>query len=93
MNTFKKGLKTLGRALNDETRINILYYLIQNGDTNVQTLVEHTQKSQTSISHHLRILTDSGLAKIQKQGRNHYYSISDKHVETILQILKDHFSE
>ncbi len=67
-------LKTIG-ALNDETRIKILYFI----DTHKRVCVCDIEQSfdmiQSRISRHLKILKDAGFLKVEREGRWAYYTI------------------
>ena len=45
------------------------------GERSVTELVERTEMSQPAVSKQLRVLKDSGMVTVRKQGRQHLYSI------------------
>jgi DNA-binding transcriptional ArsR family regulator len=61
-------------ALGDETRIKIVK-LLSEGEQNVDDLTRLLGVSQPTISHHLRVLRESGLVQSEKRGRSIYYSL------------------
>jgi DNA-binding transcriptional ArsR family regulator len=61
-------------ALGDETRIKIVK-LLSEGEQNVDDLTRLLDVSQPTISHHLRVLRESGLVQSEKRGRSIYYSL------------------
>ncbi len=67
-------LKTIG-ALNDETRIMILYFI----DTHKRVCVCDIEQSfdmiQSRISRHLKILKEAGFLRVEREGRWAYYTI------------------
>ncbi len=65
INTFK--------SLADEIRLRILRVL-QNGSFNVNELLFVLQSKQSNISHHLKILQESGFVTSKKEGAQVYYS-------------------
>jgi ArsR family transcriptional regulator len=69
---------TLFKALGDETRLNILGFLIAKGDALCACHIEDHVKdlSQPTISHHLRLLREAGLVTTERRGTWIYYSIN-----------------
>lgn len=74
------------KALGDGTRLTILSYLLENRycACDVTSL---TDKDQTTVSKHLKVLTEAGILKYEKKGRNVIYSIRDESTREILLIL------
>lgn len=81
------------RALNHPIRIQILYYLNDNQKSSVNNLVKQFDVSQPAISRHLRILEEAKLVKSERVRQERYYSLEDKHVIKILDILRQHVKE
>ncbi len=69
----------LFKALGDETRLNIVGFLMKN-DHCACDFKEVKDKDQTTISRHLKVLTEAGVVKYRKKGRNIIYSIKDDEV-------------
>ncbi len=67
-------LKTIG-ALNDETRIKILYFIEKNERVCVCDIEQSFDMIQSRISRHLKILKDAGFLRVEREGRWAYYSI------------------
>lgn len=70
-------------ALGDEVRLNIIDSLSQASQSgadglNVNEITRHTNLSRPAISHHLKILKDSGLVEIRKSGTSNYYRLTLK---------------
>ena len=61
-------------ALSNVDRMRVLEFLNKNSST-IPEIEELIQKSQASVSHHLRILETCGLIMIQKKGRSNFYSL------------------
>ena len=81
----KLGLKAkLFRGLGDPTRLSILETL-RDGEKSATQIVQKIDQSQSNVSNHLACLLDCGLVKNRREGRNIYYSLSDKKVSTLLQ--------
>lgn len=61
------------KALSDETRIRILNLLLHH-ELNVNEIVTLLEMGQSRISRHLKILADSGLVKMRRDGLWAFYS-------------------
>ncbi len=61
-------------ALADETRLKIVKHLSYR-EYSVEELVKLLGIAQSTTSHHLRVLKESGLIQGDKQGRSIYYSL------------------
>jgi ArsR family transcriptional regulator, arsenate/arsenite/antimonite-responsive transcriptional repressor len=64
-------------ALGDPTRLRILGLVATaaGGEICVCDLIEPVGKSQPTVSHHLRVLSDAGLVVSEKRGRWAWYSV------------------
>ena len=63
------------RAVSDPTR-RALIELLAVAEHSVSELLEHFDVSQPAISQHLRVLTEAGLARVRKSGRQRLYSLN-----------------
>ena len=68
----------LFKLLADETRVQILYFLMQRDELNVGTLCRLLHQSQPAVSHHLALLRDSGLINMRRQGKHNFYTYLKK---------------
>lgn len=71
------SLSSLLKIVAEQSRLKILCILKQ-GQHCVCELMEHTQLSQSLISHHLKDLKDAGLVVAEKKEQWAYYSLTDK---------------
>ena len=69
-------------ALGDEMRLNIIEILShaaqsgnQNG-LNVNEITSQVSLSRPAISHHLKILKDSGLVQVRESGTSNYFRLT-----------------
>ena len=62
-------------ALNDETRVLLLRFLDENGETCVCDMQNSLDMIQSRLSRHLKILKEAGFLKVQRKGTWAYYSI------------------
>src|SRR5690606_4965314 len=66
-------------ALADPTRLNIISALVET-EHNVGELARLLNRSESAISHQLRILRENMLVGARQEGRNVYYSLADQHI-------------
>lgn len=62
-------------ALNDETRVLILRFLYEYGQTCVCDMQSSFDMIQSRLSRHLKILKDAGFLRVERKGTWAYYSI------------------
>lgn len=74
------------KAFCDENRLKILK-LLQSGEKCACKLLEELQIGQSTLSHHMRILCDSGVVQGRKEGKWMHYSISPQGVEQTKELL------
>ena len=72
-----KRIAVIFKAFCDENRIKILQ-LLSDGEKCACKLLEEMQITQPTLSHHMKILCDSGIVEGRKEGKWMYYSISKK---------------
>jgi ArsR family transcriptional regulator len=70
-------LNQLGHAIADPTRVRILVALLQS-ELCVCELVDALEISQSTLSSHLRVLRQTGMVRIRKEGRWIYYSLEKR---------------
>lgn len=67
------------KAFCDENRLMILE-MLQNGEKCACVLLEKLDIAQSTLSHHMKILVDSGIVSARKDGKWTHYSISSEGV-------------
>lgn len=77
MKLTNKQITVIFKALCDENRVQI-FRLLQGGERCACELLDEMQLSQPTLSHHMKILCDSGLVNGRKKGKWMYYSISSE---------------
>ncbi len=70
------------KALGDATRTQILYSLTQE-ELCVCDLACLLGKTQSAVSHQLRVLRNLGLVKYRKEGKIAYYSLNNVHIRSL----------
>lgn len=63
------------KALGDPNRLKIIK-LLTNGEKCACDLLEKFNITQPTLSHHMKILSDTGLVKSRKEGKWTYYKIN-----------------
>ena len=72
----------------DETRFRVLEFLGKD-EKCVCDIVEHLDKEQTLVSHHLKALRDCGLVLTRREGKNIMYWVSDHAIIEVLDKIRD----
>lgn len=81
-----KKTATVFKAFCDENRLQILQ-LLQPGEKCACRLLEAMEITQPTLSHHMKILCDSGIVVGRKEGKWMYYSISEEGVKVATEYL------
>ena len=75
------------KAFCDENRLTILE-MLQSGEKCACVLLDKLAITQPTLSHHMKILVDSGIVAARKEGKWIYYSINAKGCEKAAKLLK-----
>ncbi len=75
------------KAFCDENRIRILE-MLQSGEKCACVILEELNVTQPTLSHHMKILCDSGVVESRKEGKWTHYKISSKGTEDAIAIIK-----
>lgn len=75
-----KRTAVIFKAFCDENRIKILQ-ILSSGEKCACKLLEEMNITQPTLSHHMKILCDSGIVESRKEGKWMYYSISEDGTE------------
>lgn len=76
------------KAFCNEYRLQVLERL-QTGEKCACDLQEHIGISQSNLSHHMKILCDSGIVVAHQEGKWTHYSISSEGSKKALELLGD----
>lgn len=76
------------KAFCDETRLKVLE-ILKDGEQCACVLLEDVEIGQSTLSHHMKILVDSGVVLERKQGKWKYCSISEQGIEQAQMLLAD----
>jgi DNA-binding transcriptional ArsR family regulator len=77
----------LFKLLADDTRLQILNYLLQREELNVRTLCELLKQSQPAVSHHLALLKMAGLIECRRDGKHNFYHLVPKRFQLYLETV------
>lgn len=88
MGTNFESSTRIFKAFCDEKRLNILK-LLQSGEKCACSLLEALDIGQSTLSHHMRILCDSGVVVARKEGKWSYYSIDEQGVNRAKILLEE----
>lgn len=80
------GIAKVFKAFCDENRITILQ-MLQSGEKCACILLDELEISQSTLSHHMKILVDSGVVNARKEGKWTHYSISEEGSKKAEQLL------
>jgi DegV family protein with EDD domain len=74
-------------AFCDVTRLKVLE-LLQSGEKSATELKERLGSGQSTLSHHMKILAESGIVTARKSGKWTYYSISERGGHYAVRLLR-----
>ncbi len=79
-------------ALGDPVRLRIISLLAtaDGGTVCACDLVEPTGRSQPTVSHHLKVLSDAGLVTSRRVGRNVWYAVVPASLDALRTVLQQH---
>lgn len=82
----------LFKVLADTSRLKVLMLLSQQ-EMAVCELIEALDLSQPAVSHHLRLLKQSGLVQDNREGKWVFYTINEANLQLQIKALEEFFQE
>lgn len=76
------------KAFTDENRVRVLEILCE-GEECACVLLDDLKISQPTLSHHMKILCESGIVRSRRKGKWNYYSINEDGCEYASQLLEN----
>lgn len=76
------------KALGDPKRVMIID-MLSGGELCACKILERFEISQSTLSHHMKILCECGLVRAREQGKWTYYSLDGDTVSAIMQFFRD----
>ncbi|QKQ99005.1 winged helix-turn-helix transcriptional regulator [Metallosphaera tengchongensis] len=86
-------LESFFSALSDETRLEIVLYLMSRDGATVQEISSSLNKSQSLVSHHLSCLRNCGVVTVERRGKFSVYALNGGGVNKILNEAIEHVSK
>ena len=83
-----KKMAAMFKAFCDENRLHILD-LLRDGERCACSILDEMQITQPTLSHHMKILCDSGVVVGRKEGKWMHYSISEDGLENVMNYLNE----
>ena len=83
-----KRIASIFKAFCDENRLQILE-LLRGGERCACSILEEMKITQPTLSHHVKILCDSGVVVGRKEGKWMHYSISEDGLEQVMNYLNE----
>lgn len=84
-----REIEKAASAISDKYRLGILQELAKKGCLTSSDVQELTGLSQPCVSHHVKLLTDSGLIDAQKEGRNLHLRLNKPAVQELMTFLNE----
>ena len=83
-----RKIAVIFKALGDENRIRILK-LLHSGEKCACKLLDELNISQSTLSHHMKILCDAGIVTGRKEGKWMHYSICCEGIKDVRSLLQN----
>lgn len=77
-------------ALSDVTRLRLVDLLLSTDEISCSEIAQRLDISLSLSCHHLKVLTEAGLAKTYKKGQTRYYSLDRVVLNSSLESLNIH---
>lgn len=90
---METGLTDFAKAVADPTRQKIMQHLCCQW-LSVNDVVDKLggRVNQPTVSHHLKLLAETGLADVRQEGRQRFYSLNQERVAVCCGMLIDRFA-
>ena len=77
------------KVISEPSRLKILLAL-SGGELCVEHITQAVNGNQSAVSHQLKTLKDNKIIKSRREGKNILYSVSDRHILTMIEMAKEH---
>lgn len=84
----KKEMAFVCKALSDINRLDILD-LLKHGEQCACHLLDYLNISQSTLSYHMKILSDANIVNIRKDGKWSYYSIHKEGCQKAMKFISN----
>lgn len=76
-------------ALGDETRLYLVSRLCREGPLSISRLAEGTTLSRQAVTKHLRVLSNAGIARSGRRGREQLWQIQARRLSEVRRLLNE----
>lgn len=90
MNLNPKQIVRISKALSDENRYKMFRLIAQRGEISCTEITKEFSLSQPTISHHLKVLMESGLVVVRKEGQWSFFSVQKEALAQYLDSVAGH---
>ena len=90
MSISSKKIVMISKALADANRFKIFKMISKKGEISCKNITSYFNLSQPTISHHLKILMESGLIEARKEGQWGFFSVNRETLNVYLSSLEQH---
>lgn len=87
-----KKIVKIAKALADENRFKIFTTISEKGEIACKEITSMFNLTQPTISHHLKVLMESGLIDFRKEGQWSYFFVNKDALDEYLSTLAKHGS-
>ncbi len=77
------------KALGDERRLKIMHQIAKKPGICSCKVLEAHNMSQSTLSHHMKLLCEAGLVKCQKNGKWVHYTLNSEGIKRATEALRD----
>lgn len=81
-------LDHFGSMISDETRQDILDFLLTRKEVNIHDIEEHCGVNQSLAYYHMSVMLKAGVVNVRNQGRTLYYSLNTNYFDRLCEWLK-----
>lgn len=85
--------ESLFKIMADKTRLLIIFSLFDMNERSVLEIARIIDKSQSLVSHQLKVLRNAKLVKTRREKQKIFYSLKDSHIQELIRIVKEHMEE
>ena len=80
------------KAISDPKRLRIVD-MLSCGELCACVILESFHITQPTLSHDMKVLSEAGIVKDRKEGKNTYYSLNKEQLSDVIRLLKCLFEE
>lgn len=88
-----KQIVKVAKALADESRFKIFTTISEKGEIACKEITSMFNLTQPTISHHLKVLMESGLIDFRKEGQWSYFFVNKEVLDKYVSSLAEHVTQ